>query len=52
MNKIEIADSAVIVIISSKEAGSSEDFIRGRILAKNAICELALYSSFNVQNIL
>jgi hypothetical protein len=52
MNKIEIADSAVIVISASKEAGSSEDFIRGRILAKNAIYELALYSSFDIQNIL
>lgn len=52
MDKIERADKAVLTIKAASQSGSTDDFIMGRILAFDAIRELALFSSFSIQNIL
>lgn len=51
-SKIEIVDNAVFSLTSSGISQSTPEFVKSMMIAKNSIKELALYSSFDIQNIL
>ena len=51
-SKIEIVDNAVFALSASGISQNISEFVKNMIIAKNSIKELALYSSFDIRNIL
>ena len=51
-DKVERADRAFLILQAASKSGNKDDFIEGIIFAFDAIRELALFSSFSIQNIL
>ncbi len=52
MQKLEVADNALLAIKASLETEDESIFIKGRMTARQAIEEISLYSSFDLKNIL
>ena len=52
MSRLESADNAVIALGASIRARDSSEYARESALARRAIEEIAIYSSFDIKNIL